>query len=41
MLPENLNMGDRIIIYDVGAYTTSFFTDYHTLPKLKYVFIDK
>jgi len=41
MLPENLIMGDRIIIHDIGAYTTSFFTDYHALPKPKIYIVDK
>lgn len=32
-LPEDLKAGDRVIVRDVGAYTTSFFTAYHALPE--------
>jgi ornithine decarboxylase len=40
-LPENLAEGDRIIFHEIGAYTTSFFTEYHSLPRPKIFFINK
>lgn len=40
MLPENLEMGDRLILHDVGAYTSMFFTHYHALPAPTYYYLD-
>ncbi len=40
MLPKTLSCGDRVIIHDVGAYTSMFFTKYHSLPEPNYYFID-
>lgn len=39
LLPQNLSQGDLLLIHDVGAYTTMFFSDYHFLKKPKVVFI--
>ncbi len=40
MLPENLQMGDRVILHDVGAYTSMFFTHYHALPEPHYYYLN-
>ncbi|MDQ3099658.1 MAG: SET domain-containing protein-lysine N-methyltransferase [bacterium] len=40
MLPNNLDMGDRVILHDVGAYSSMFFTEYHALPAPHYYFIN-
>lgn len=31
-LPVDLKMGDKLILSDIGAYTTSFLTKYHAMP---------
>ncbi len=39
-LPEDLKIGDRLRIFCVGAYTTSYETDFNGIKKMKQVFLD-
>ncbi|MDX6677492.1 MAG: ornithine decarboxylase [Solirubrobacteraceae bacterium] len=40
LLPEDLQPGDRLVVHDVGAYTLTFVSEYHALPRPRIAYVD-
>jgi ornithine decarboxylase len=39
LLPKNIKVGDKLVIYDVGAYNTVMSNDFNGFPKLKFYIV--